>query len=277
MKGDWLTKFRRGRRVLARVRRAAWRLEQAERERVWALCAARAAGLSVRTTAEAAGLSPTRVHQLTKDANLEALGELRAAGWPAPEDPDGSGDEELSGRASIAERLVDEVVWIRQCADWIAHLDRESYPPAANLRPEADFPDRANVVVDLAWISAILRRIAFDVDELARARSVDDLAVARVGDDPCAERRRLAEPDLEYAESTRRKNLPWRSTRQGEAAWDAARQCGTAGARRTRARTPCTTRSVPGVPDPVPLARLASATRPATAGTELLLPGAVPP
>ncbi|MFD5768246.1 hypothetical protein ACFWIN_20815 [Streptomyces sp. NPDC127049] len=226
MKGDWLGKFRRERRVLARVRRAAWRLEQAERERVWALVAARAAGLSVRATAEAAGLSPTRVHQLTKDADMDALdvvlSELRAAGWPAPENPDGSGDEELLGRASIAERLVDEVGCIRQCADWIDHLDRESYPPAANLRPEADFPDQANVVVNPARVSAILHRIAFDVDELARARNVEDLTGARVGDAPRAERRRrLAEPDLEYAQFTRRKRLPWRSTWQGEEAWDA--------------------------------------------------------
>ncbi|MFE5514168.1 hypothetical protein ACFQ9J_26910 [Streptomyces sp. NPDC056529] len=180
MKGDWLGKVRRQRRVLARVRRAAWRLEQAERERAWALLAARVEGVSVRKAAEAAGLSPSRVHQLTKDADLDALdvvlGELRAAGWPAPEDPEGSDDEELSGRASVAERLVDGVGWIRQYADWVDHLDRESYPPAVNLRPEADFPDRANVVVDSARVSAILRRIAFDVDELARARSVEDLA-----------------------------------------------------------------------------------------------------
>lgn len=90
--------------------RAAWRLEQAERQRVWALGTARAEGLSVRTTAEAAGLSPTRVHQLTRDADLDALdvvlGELRVAGWPAPEDPDRSGEcpcsayiPFLSGRA----------------------------------------------------------------------------------------------------------------------------------------------------------------------------------
>ncbi|WP_432088487.1 hypothetical protein [Streptomyces sp. bgisy095] len=226
MKGDWLGKVRRQRRVLARVRRAAWRLEQAERERAWALVAARVEGVSVRKAAEAAGLSPNRVHQLTKDADLDALdvvlSELRAAGWPATEDLEGSDDEELSGRASVAERLVDEVGWIRQCADWVDHLDRESYLPAANLRPEADFPDRANVVVNSARVSAILRRIAFDVDELARARSVEDLAGARVGDDPRAEcRRRLAEPDLEYAEFARRKNLPWRSIQQGEAAWEA--------------------------------------------------------
>jgi hypothetical protein len=42
----------RERRALARVSRAAWRLEQAERERVWALVSARAERISIR------GLSP---------------------------------------------------------------------------------------------------------------------------------------------------------------------------------------------------------------------------
>ncbi|MFB9576398.1 hypothetical protein [Streptomyces yanii] len=155
---EWLKKFRRERRVLARVRRAAWRLEQAERERVWALAAARHEKVSVRKVAEAAGLSPTRVHQLTKGADLDALdaalGLLRAAGWPAPEDPDGSDDEELSGRASIAERLQDEVAWVRQCAEWIDHLDSKPYPPAANLRPEGDFPDTCAVPIRLPRVAA---------------------------------------------------------------------------------------------------------------------------
>jgi hypothetical protein len=39
---------RRERRVLTRVSRAAWRLEQAERERTWALVSARAEGISIR-------------------------------------------------------------------------------------------------------------------------------------------------------------------------------------------------------------------------------------
>lgn len=223
---EWLKKFRRERRVLTRVRRAAWRLEQAERERDWALAAARDEKVSVRKVAEAAGLSPTRVHQLTKDADLDALdaalGLLRAAGWPAPEDPDGSDDEELSGRAGIAERLHDEVGWIRQCAEWIDHLDSKPYPPAANLRPEADFPDTYAVPIRLPRVAAILRRIAFDVDELARARRVDDLQAARVADDTRAERRRrLAEPDLSSAEFCDRTKTPWRSTRQGDLAWTA--------------------------------------------------------
>lgn len=106
---DWLSKFRRERRILARVRRAAWRLEQAETERAWALVSARAEGISIRKLATAAGLSPTRVHQLTTGTEPDpldtALGKLRAAGWPAPEDPTGSDDEELSGRAHVADRL----------------------------------------------------------------------------------------------------------------------------------------------------------------------------
>ena len=45
---------RRERRVLARVSRAAWRLDQAERERTWALVSARAEGISIRALATAA-------------------------------------------------------------------------------------------------------------------------------------------------------------------------------------------------------------------------------
>ncbi len=191
---------RRERRVLARVSRAAWRLEQAERERTWALVSARAEGISIRTLATAIGLSPSRVHQLVTDANLDALdaalGELRTAGWPAPEHPDSGEDTELGGRDNIADRLSDEVSWLRRCADWLAHLDADSCPPAVNLRPSADWPDRAIVAVDLARVRAVIDRIAADLDELARARRVQDLNTAAVLPDPRAERRRrLTEPD----------------------------------------------------------------------------------
>ncbi|MFF0430331.1 hypothetical protein ACFYUJ_38965 [Streptomyces sp. NPDC004520] len=201
-------------------------MEQAERERLWALVAARAEGVSVRKAAEAAGLSPTRVHQLTRDAAVDVLdaelGELRTAGWPAPEDLDAGDDAELVGRAAVAERLVDEAGWILQCAQWVEHLRQESFPPVVNLRPEADFPDRHAVVVDLARVAAVLRRVAFDVEELARARTVEDLDTARVRDEPRAERRRrLAEPDLGYAEFCARTGTPAQSIRQGADAWTA--------------------------------------------------------
>src|SRR5438445_10952295 len=143
-------RWRRERRVLLRVSRAAGRLEQAERERSWALASARAEGMSIRALAAAVRLSPSRVHQIVAAADLDeldaALGELRAAGWPAPEDPGGDNDTELDGRGLICDRLLDEVGWLRQCADRLTHLHTSEYPPAVNLRPEGDHPDRAHVM-----------------------------------------------------------------------------------------------------------------------------------
>ena len=196
---DRMAAWRRERRMLRRVSRAAWRLDQAERERSWALASARAKGVSIRTLAAAACLSPARVHQITAAADLDELdaelGELRAAGWPAPEDPGGDDDAELDGRELICDRLVDEVDWIRQCAGWLTHLHASEYPPAVNLRPDSDHPHKAHVIVDLPRVAAILQRIAADVDELARARRVADLgAAATVPDRRAERRRRVAEP-----------------------------------------------------------------------------------
>jgi hypothetical protein len=121
----------------------------------------------------------------------------RRAG-PPPKIRDSGEDAELGGRDSIAGRLSDEVSWLRQCADWLAHLDADSYPPAVNLRPAAD------------------------VDELARARRAGHLDTAAVLPGRRAERRRrLAEPDLEFRAFCARKGLPASSAPQLERAWDA--------------------------------------------------------
>jgi hypothetical protein len=99
---DRMAARRRERRVLQRVSRAVWRLEQAERERRWALASTRAeGGLDPLTVAAAVGFSPARVHRITAGAVPDglgaALGELRAAGWPAPEDPGGDGEPGWTG------------------------------------------------------------------------------------------------------------------------------------------------------------------------------------
>ena len=112
--------------------------------------------------------------------------------------------------------------WLRQCAGWLRQLDGGGYPPTVNLRPSADWPDRAIVAVDLAWVAAVIDRIAADVDELARARRVQDLNTAAVLPDLRAERRlRLAEPDLEFRAFCTRLRQPASSTPQLEPAWDA--------------------------------------------------------
>jgi hypothetical protein len=79
------------------------------------------------------------VHQIVAAADLDELdaqrAELRAAAWPTPEDPDGDDDAELDGREPIADRLVDEVGWLRQYAGWLTRLHAGEFPPAVNLRP----------------------------------------------------------------------------------------------------------------------------------------------
>lgn len=69
-----------------------------------------------------------------------------------------------------ADRLDDEVGWLRRCAGWIAQLDAGGYPSAVNLRPGADWPDTAHVTVDRCRVHVIIECIAADVDEFARAR-----------------------------------------------------------------------------------------------------------
>lgn len=217
---------RRERRVLARVSRAAWRLRAADRERDWALASARAQGVSIRVLAGAVGLSAARVHQLLADTALDelddALGQLREVGWPAPEDPDAGEDVELAGRELVADRLDDEVDWLRQVAGWLVQLDAGGYPPAVNLRPSGDWPERAVVAVHLARAAAVIDRIAADIGELARARRIQDLAVAAVRPEHRAERRRrLAEPDLDFATFCRAKRMSIAGRPQLERGWDA--------------------------------------------------------
>jgi hypothetical protein len=160
--------------------------------------------VSLRKIAAAARLGATRVHAIVRDADLHsldaALGELRSLyGWPAPEDPESSRDDELAGRELIAQRLGDEVEWLRDCASWLAQLDLGERPSAINLRPEADHPERCNIVVDISRVRQVLLRIAADIDELARARSAEDLEHAQVDRDVRAERRRrLAESPLAF-------------------------------------------------------------------------------
>jgi hypothetical protein len=74
---------RREGRVLARVSRAAWRLDQAERERTWALVSARAEGKSIRILATAIGLSPSQVHQIVRRPGTRGRPSDTSAARPA--------------------------------------------------------------------------------------------------------------------------------------------------------------------------------------------------
>ena len=73
----------------------------------------------------------------------------------------------------------------------------------------------------LPRVAAILDRIAADIEELARARQVDDLTAAAVPDRRAERRRRLAGPDPEFRAFCTRRRLPASPAPQLERAWDA--------------------------------------------------------
>ena len=60
--------LRRERRVLLRASRMAWRMDQTERERNWALASPCAEGVSITLLAAAVGLSSSRMRQIVTAA-----------------------------------------------------------------------------------------------------------------------------------------------------------------------------------------------------------------
>src|SRR3954451_10634363 len=61
---DFRGRIQREQRLAARLRLATERLEEAQKERTWAVVEAHQSGLSIRQIAGATGLSSSRVHQL---------------------------------------------------------------------------------------------------------------------------------------------------------------------------------------------------------------------
>jgi hypothetical protein len=203
--------IRRRNQIEARLARASFRLEMAQVERIWAVVSARRDGWSVRDIAKRVGLSSTRVHQLISDPKAafidHVLSTLREIGWTAPEDQVSGGDEQ------VADRLVDEAATLVRCAKWLDTIAGGSQP-VVNLRPDDDWPDTDNVIVDQSRIVRMLRRIASDIDELARARRVADLSSNTADADPrMRRRRRLGELPIESPKGPL-------SIHQGRRAWD---------------------------------------------------------
>src|SRR4051812_37026414 len=125
-------RWQRTRELRARLRLAAFRLEAAEIERVWAGRSAHQQGLSIRQIAAAVGLSRARVHQLLRaPAAAEVLAELnslRERGWPVvTPDPGEPVRDPVAGdhrEELVSGRLAEEVPALRACIEWLERLDR---------------------------------------------------------------------------------------------------------------------------------------------------------
>jgi hypothetical protein len=179
-------RIRREQQVSARLRLATERLDEAQRERIWAIVEAHQSGLSVRQIAAATGLSSSRVHQLLgSDEAREIprwLSQQRRQDHPSPPD--------------IPARLAGELEALRRCREWLERLDRGEQV-VVNLRPETD-PETEYVAFDRPRVLRVLARIIADLDELA---GYPPLAAESRAEGKSAEslrahhRRRLAELD----------------------------------------------------------------------------------
>jgi transcriptional regulator with XRE-family HTH domain len=188
-------RVRREKQLASRLQLATTRLETAQQERIWAIAAAYAAGLSIRKIAAATGLSPSRVHQLLSNEEAREI-----PGWLSPLREQGLASEEdpLVYRHSFLSTLqiclAEEVEVLRWCLEWLERLDRGE-DVVVNLRPDTD-TETEFVRFDRARVLRVLARIVADLDELAGKplAAVEDQAQA----DEAARarhRRRLAEPE----------------------------------------------------------------------------------
>ena len=179
-------RIRREQQVAARLRLATERLDEAQRERIWAIVEAHQSGLSVRQIAAATGLSSSRVHQLLgSDEAREIprwLSQQRRRDRPSQPD--------------VPARLAGELEALRRCREWLERLDRGE-PVVVNLRPETD-RETEYVAFDRPRVLRVLARIIADLDELAgyppssaESRTEGKNVEAR----RAHHRRRLVEPD----------------------------------------------------------------------------------
>jgi hypothetical protein len=134
----------REKRLANRLRLASTRVEEADRERLWAIAAAHAAGLSVRKIATATGLSSSRMHQLlhTAEANEIPMG-LSQLQERDLSPADNAPPDQSPPQPEFQARLADEVEVLRWCSDWLDWLECGE-EVIVNLRPDTD-PETAFV------------------------------------------------------------------------------------------------------------------------------------
>lgn len=171
-----------------RLRLASIHLADAQIERTLAISSAHKSGMSVRRIAEVSNLSPSRVHQVLNSAEAAEI-----PAWLTRVDTGRNLESAAVSAGSIAGicgLVVEEVKVLRRCIDWLDQIERgESV--VVNLRLETD-PETEYVGFDRKRITRILRRIASDLERLAKGQQVS----SEGQDDPVTRHRgRLAEPE----------------------------------------------------------------------------------
>ena len=181
------------RKLKNRLQLATTRLEEAERERIWAIVTAHHAGLSIRKIAAATGLSRSRIHQLLQEHEAQEIPEWLTHLRDQEVTPETSSDkDQLTPNTSIRARIASEVEVLRWCMAWLEQLEQGEMV-VVNLRPDTD--DQTQFTrFDHARVMRVLARIISDLDELAR-RDPKAEVLEEDADALKRHQRRLAEPD----------------------------------------------------------------------------------
>jgi hypothetical protein len=181
-------RVRREQRLAARLRLATERLEEAQRERIWAVVEAHQSGLSIRQIAVATGLSSSRAHQLLGSEESREIPRwlsqrLDQEATPSKAYPD------------LQARLAGEMDALRRCREWLERLERGEQV-VVNLRPETD-PETEYVSFDRPRMLRVLGRIIADLDGLAGFPPIAEGEPKKggAGARRVRHRRQLAEPD----------------------------------------------------------------------------------
>jgi hypothetical protein len=178
-------RIRREQRRAARLRLATDRLEEAQRERIWAVVEAHQSGLSIRQIAAATGLSSSRVHQLLGSEESREIPR-----WLSQRR-----DQEAAPSKGQPDLLAGEMDALRRCREWLERLERGE-KVVVNLRPETD-PETEYVAFDRPRVLRVLARIIADLDGLAGFPPIAEEEAKKGGAEArrARHRRRSAEPD----------------------------------------------------------------------------------
>jgi AraC-like DNA-binding protein len=185
---EFRERIRREQRLAARLRLATERLEEAQRERIWAVVEAHQSGLSIRQIAAVTGLSSSRVHQLLGSEESREIPR-----WLSQRR-----DQEAApsqGHPDLQARLAGEMDALRRCREWLERLDRGEQV-VVNLRPESD-PETEYVAFDRPRVLRVLARVIADLDGLAGFPPVGEEEAKKGSAEArrVRHRQRLAEPD----------------------------------------------------------------------------------
>jgi hypothetical protein len=188
-------RFQREQETKKRLRLATTRLHEAEHERIWAIVAARDAGLSIRQIAAATGLSRSRIHQLLQhpEARERPTWLTHVRGHDHASDGEAARAHAASP-AVMQARVADEVEVWRWGIDWLAQLERGELV-VVNRRPDTE--DVTEFVrFDQARVRRVPTRMAANLDALARHGPAPDTETPAEPTAPrTRHRKRLAESD----------------------------------------------------------------------------------